>query len=424
MGLGIGAGGYLGIAFEVLPPPVQTAGAQGVGGGLADGAYKFYVTALNANGETTVSNEITVTVAAGGGTASIDVNWTAVTGATSYKIYATAMGGASGTQLFVGTVSAPTVTFNYTGTPAPSGAFPTANTAYNAGVYTSTGMKFVPFLDESITQMEETVNRRPIRESADVIGAVAGNEHVEGDINMEALEDCLVYFLGISRSTIVKTGSAPNYTYTQVPTAAAVPVRTATILIKRADEIFAYVGCVVSSFKFGIQDGMLTFSCSIIGRSEATQSAPVTSYPTTAPFGAGTYSVEFPTGSAVTDTDTFEWTCEDNGEAQFRLKNTGRGADFVKYGERDLTMTAARDFTDKTQYAAFKAVTTQSVTITASKGANNSVSLLTPVTYAETYEVGLSGQGDLVRANIGYRSMLGSPGAYQIVVKTQENLAI
>ena len=226
-----------------------------------------------------------------------------------------------------------------------------------------------------------------------------------------------------SRTNIVKSGSTPNFTYTITPTAVAVPVKTMSITIKRSDQIFGYTGCVVSSFKFGINNGLLTYGASIIARNEASQSSPTATWPATVPFGAGTYSIEIPTATPVTDTDTFEWTCEDNAEAQFRLKSTGRGADFVNFGERDVTWTMNRDFLTRADYDLFKAVTSQSITISATKGVNNSITILTPVSLKETYEVGLSGQGDLNRANIGYRAVIDGTGkSYQIVIKTQEDI--
>lgn len=423
-GYGIGAGGLLGVAFEVLPPPVQAATVPSASGGtLATGTYRYYITAVNVNGETTISNEQTAAVT--GPTGSVALSWAApISGTpapTSYKIYRTAAGGAAGTQLLLATVSAPTLVYTDDGSLTPSGAFPTFNTAYAPGNYTAP-TKYIPITSESLQQMEETVFRRPIRESADVIGAVAGNENVDGDIEMEALEDCIVYFLHTARATVTKSGAGPNYTYDYAPNANAITGRTLAITIVRSGEVFGYVGCSVTSFKFGIQDGLLTFACHIIATSEAVQSSPTSSWPTTAPFGAGTYSIEIPTGTPVFDTDTFEWTVEDNGEAQFRLKNTGRGAQFVKLGERDITCTMGRDFTSRTDYDAFKAVTSQSMTLTASKGSNNLITLLTPSTVKESYELGLSGQGDLNRANITYRSMLGSPSAYKITVKTQEDI--
>lgn len=283
--------------------------------------------------------------------------------------------------------------------------------------------KFIPFNSESLHFVEETQWRRPIRQNADVIGAVAGNEHGEGDIDMEGLEDCIMYFLYASRLTIVKTGTTPNFTYTCTPNANALPTRTLSITIVRSGQVFGYTGCTVGSFKFGINNGMLTFGASIITRSEATQSSPTATWPSTVPFGAGQYSIEVPTGTPVTDTDTFEWTVEDNAQPNFRLKSTGRGADFVNFGERDVTWTMNRDFLTRADYDLFKAVTSQSITLTATKGVNNSIVLLTPVSFKDTYEVGLSGQGDLNRANVAYRATIDGTGkSFQITVKTQEDI--
>jgi hypothetical protein len=283
--------------------------------------------------------------------------------------------------------------------------------------------KFTPINSESLTQNEATVFRRPIRRSVGIVGAVAGNEHVSGDIEMEALEDVVTYFLYAARTSVVKSG-ATNFTYTFTPSATAIPARTLSITIERVTgQVFAYVGCVVGSFRFTINEGMLMFNVSIVGRSEASQSAPTPTFTTTTPFGAGMYSIEFPTATAVTDTDTFEFAVEDNAEPQFRLKSTGRGADFIKYGERNATLTAERDFLTRADYDAFKSITAQSVTLSATKGVNNSITILLPVAIKDTYEVGLSSQGDLVRARISYQTIIdGSGNEYTITVKTQQDI--
>jgi hypothetical protein len=285
--------------------------------------------------------------------------------------------------------------------------------------------KFVPINSETLHVVEDTQWRRPIRESADIIGAVAGNEHAEGDLEMESLEDCIVYFLLAARANVVKTGTTPNFTYTFTPSSIAIPTRTLSITIKRSDQVFGYTGCIVGSFKFGINNGLLTFGASIIARDEAAQSSPTATWPTSTPFGAGTYEVEIPTGTPVIDTDTFEWTREDNGEPQFRLKNSGRGAQFNKFGEGETSFTMSRDFLTRADYDLFKAIAAQSISITASKGANNEISILTPVTFKETYEVGLSGQGDLLMASVGYRASIDATGkSYEIALKTQEDITL
>jgi hypothetical protein len=417
---GIGAAGIAGIAIEKLSPPVQAALATNTSGGtITAGTYRYVVTAINASGETIASNEQTIVTT--GATSTVTVTWGAVTGATGYKLYKTAAGGASGTELLYKTVGL-VVSDIDTSPGSPAGAFPLYNTAYAPGQYTAP-TKFFPFMSESITMTEQTVFRRPIRQSADIIGAVAGNENPEGDMSLEALEDVVLYWLFASRTSIVKTGSTPNFTYTITPTAAGIPTVTLSLTVVRNGVVFGFTGVTLSSFTFTVEDGLLMFNTNIIARDEATQSTPVPTWTSTVPFGAGTYSVEIPTGSAVTDTDTFEWTVEDNAEAQFRLRSGTRGATFVKFGERNSTMNLERDFMSRTDFDAFKAVTAQSITITATKSVNNSISLLAPVAIKDTYEVSNSGQGDLVRATIAYQNVIDGTGkSWQIVIKCQEDL--
>lgn len=376
------------------------------------------VTAINANGETMPSNEQSIVTT--GSTSTVTVTWTAVTGATGYKLYKTASGGATGTELLYKTVGVVTSDID-TAPGTPAGAIPTTNTALTPGVYTAP-TKYVPFMSEGLTSTQATIWRRPIRQSADVIGAVPGNFNVEGEISVEAMEDVAIYFIAASRVAITKTGTT-NYSYDFIPTAAAIPPKTLSITTVRNGIVFGFTGVVVSSTTWTVSDGLLMQNLKLLGRDEATQTAPTPVWPTTVPFGAGQYSIEIPTGTPVVDTDTFEFTIEDNAEAQFRLKSPTRGAQFIKYGERNVTLSMERDFQDRTDFDAFKALTAQDITITASKGANNSISLNSPVTIKDTYEVANSGQGDLVRAQIKYNGVINASGnSYKITVKCQESI--
>jgi len=420
MAIGIGAAGIAGIAFEQLAPPVQSALATAATGGtITAGTYKYIVTAINANGETSQSNEQTIVTT--GAVSTVTVTWLTVPGATGYKLYKTAAGGITNSELLYKTVGL--VLTDIDTTPgAPAGVLPAANTALTPNTY-APPTKFIPFLSESINSTNETVFRRPVRQSADIIGAVPGNYHPEGEFNIEALEDVLIYFMIASRTSIVKTGTSPNFTYVVTPTSAGQARKTVSLTLVRNGIVFGYTGIVVSSFKFGVDAGLLNFSTSLMGSDEAVQTLPTPTWPTSVPFGAGTYSIEIPTATPVLDTDTFEFSVEDNAETQFRLKSTGRGAQFTRYGERNSTMTMERDFQDRVDYDAFKAVTAQAITVTASKGVNNSISILAPVAIKDTYEVSNGSQGDLVRAQIAYQNIADATGkSWQITIKTQEDI--
>jgi hypothetical protein len=287
--------------------------------------------------------------------------------------------------------------------------------------------QYVPIQNESLTRPQETIWRRPIRQAVDVVGAVAGNAHVEGDISMEAFEGIVAMFLVSARATKVNSGTTPNFTYTFTGNALAVPANTMSITIIRAGVVFAYVGCVVSSFSFSVSDGLLMFNVSIVGTDEAVQSAPTPTWQTgivATPYGAGTYSLQIPTATQVFDTDNFEFSVEDNAEAQFRLKSTN-SAQFVSFGERSVGLTVDRDFASRTDYDAFKALTSQAITLLATKGANNSIQIDMPVAIKDTYETGLSGQGDLIRASVAYQAVLDATlnSAYKVTIKSQQVIA-
>jgi hypothetical protein len=294
-----------------------------------------------------------------------------------------------------------------------------------AGTYVAPTL-FVPIESESLQYIQETVWRRPIRQAADIVGSVPGNARVEGDIAMEAFEPVVAMFLHAARTTVAKTGSAsPGFTYTFTGSAAAVPAKTMSITIVRNGITFGYTGCIVGSFTFTTEDAALKFNPTILGRDEATQTLPTATWGTGIswqPYGAGNYSLEIPTATPVTDTDGFEFTVDDSPETQYRLKSSAAAA-FVAYGERTTSASVERDFENRTDYDAFKALTSQSITLTATKGANNSISLNMPASIKDSYEVGLSGQGDLIRASVSYNAVLDATGkAYEIVVKTQQDI--
>lgn len=283
--------------------------------------------------------------------------------------------------------------------------------------------KYFAFESETIAFTQETNFRRPIRKSPSIIGAVDGNARIEGDISMEAFEDVLPYFLYCARTSIAKTGSSPNFTYTVTPTAAAVPVKTMSITVVRNNVAFGYTGCVVGNFNLTVEDGTLKFNPSILGRDEADQSVPVPTFSTTQPFGAGKYRIEIPTASQVFDADGFDFGVDDSAEAQYRLKDSGRGAQFISFGERAVTLSMERDFESRTEYDAYKALTSQSITLLATKGSNNQISVVVPAAIKDEYTLGLSGQGDLIRASITYNGVIdGSGNDYTMVVKTQEDI--
>lgn len=116
---------------RTLAIPVNATFTLGTGT-LTTATYYYRVSALNAYGQTLASAETSLAIT---GPAGVNVNWGAVVGATSYKVYGRTTGG----ELLMATVSAPIVTWLDNGSVTPSGALPTVDTtgasAANANTY-------------------------------------------------------------------------------------------------------------------------------------------------------------------------------------------------------------------------------------------------------------------------------------------------
>lgn len=285
--------------------------------------------------------------------------------------------------------------------------------------------KFFPIMSESLSWTQETNWRRVIRGTTDVIGAVPGNGNVEGDIEAELLTDVLPYMLLAARGSLTKNGTAAPFTYDFVPEHGATANNTLSITIVRGQEAFGYVGCVVSSMNFGVDNDMATVTYSILGTDEQSVGIPATpTYGDDVPFGAGTWNIQIPTDTQIFDADNFSLEINDNGEVQYRLKDA-LGAEFIKFGERDVQLTLDRDFEDRDEYQRFKNLTEQSVSVGLNESANNQVQFSVVAAIIDAYAVNLSSVGDLVRSSTTYIGTHGSgDGAYTVSITTDEDVTL
>ena len=139
-----------------LVTPINAAFTLGVGT-LTAGAYYYRVSALNALGETLASIETNLTIPGGSAPAGIHVNWEAVAGATSYRVY----GRTTGTELLMATVAAPTTTWLDAGSITPVGALPVVDTTIvEAGKY-----------------LAAVIVERPVEGRATLIGTIEIETH-------------------------------------------------------------------------------------------------------------------------------------------------------------------------------------------------------------------------------------------------------
>lgn len=285
--------------------------------------------------------------------------------------------------------------------------------------------KYLNLRNESLKYVQEPLWRRLLRGTADVSGVLAGNTRVEGSIEVEIIEDELVNLLLAARGAIVKTGASTPWTYTYTPNQVAVPTKTLSITVVRNGLAFGYTGCVISALSMTTDNGLLIGTFDILGNDEAAQSLPTATFSSLLPYSTNKYSIEIPTATQVFDVENFTFSLNDNAEAQYRLKNTGLGAQFVKFGERSVELSMTKDFQDRTEYDSFKALTAKSVRVKASKSASQSVQITLPVAVLDTYDIsGLSGQADLIMAEVKYVGTNTGAGACTIVVVSDVDITI
>ncbi|MDD3007059.1 MAG: right-handed parallel beta-helix repeat-containing protein [Candidatus Pacebacteria bacterium] len=127
-------GGNLTLNSLAIPANVAVAvvGTAGVT------TYGYRVSAINGNGETIASTTVEVTTGNATLTTSAynRITWSAVAGATGYKIY----GRTSGSELYMATIDVPTLYYSDTGAVVtPAGALPTTNTTGGSISYPNSG---------------------------------------------------------------------------------------------------------------------------------------------------------------------------------------------------------------------------------------------------------------------------------------------
>lgn len=124
------------VVNHLTVPVLSTGGPIGSGGGNAfsgGGTFFWVLTVLNANGETTISNELTATIAANG---SINFTWPAVANETNgYRLY---RGTVTATENKYQTIGHGILTFTDIGAVGTTGTPPVSNTASYTTVGSST----------------------------------------------------------------------------------------------------------------------------------------------------------------------------------------------------------------------------------------------------------------------------------------------
>jgi hypothetical protein len=303
----------------------------------------------------------------------------------------------------------------------------------------TTGTVFVPIISESLAYTEDKYFSPQLAQTAVVRAVDQSFYHVEGDIVMEVDTQFLPYFLYASRHNITKTGTASPYTYVFTPSpagsassTAGANQRTLSITIVRNNVGFGYAGCTCQGYEFTVEDGVLRVTLHVLGLSETTPpglGTPVWTAPKI--MGADASSIILdaagpaPTFAGGPDLTFNGYTLNinHNGTAQNRI-NSQRAANYIAFGETEVTIDTELDFLTKVEYDNFKAASRKAVRLEALgsgtwASTNDGVRLDVNDAAYTSYELGLSGIGDLIMAGTAMRGIHPAGGsAYTISVKS------
>lgn len=296
---------------------------------------------------------------------------------------------------------------------------------------------WIPIISEEFRYTEERYFSPQLRQQVMVSDVKQGYYHIEGDVVMEVDPNFFPYFMYISRHTLTKSGTTPNFTYKAVPNKAASvgpPMKSASITIIRNDIASGYSGCVCGQYEFTIEDGVLRCTLSMLGLAESAPAGPFTpTWLTPDLFGADAHSIfvastfgASPTfGAASVDFNGFTLTLNHNAAAQNRIVKN-RAASYIAFGETEISFNTELDFVSRTEYDNFLNTTQRGIKLESTQGATTFTTATTDAVKLqlnrfayESYDVNLPGMGDLIMAGATGRGLAVAGGdAYEIHCKS------
>jgi hypothetical protein len=295
---------------------------------------------------------------------------------------------------------------------------------------------FVPILSESFKYVEDRYFSPQIRQTTEVSDVKQGYYHIEGDIEMEVDINFLPYFLFCTRHT--PASAAGVYTFTPstagaTSTAASGMVqRTMSITIVRNEVVFGYAGCTVGSFHFMVDGGVLKCTMTMMGEAESTPSNPTETWAAPLLLGADAHYIRLDASSAapafaaavVSDFNGYEFEANFNPTAENRIVAT-RSASYIAFHETEISLTTELDFIDKTEYNIFVATTQKAIRYEGLTGGATFAACTSGIQIDvnrgvyETYDLGLSGLGDIIMAGVTMRGIgIAAGTSYRIKVKS------
>ena len=274
---------------------------------------------------------------------------------------------------------------------------------------------FLPLRSENIRTAANVQDLRYLDGGVDISAVKAGDQSLEGAIEMDIFHTYLPHLLEVCRGN--RTFNSNIHTF--IPGSLAEPLdrKTFSLTIVKNEEVFAYTGGRFSSLSMTVANSILQGTFNGMFLNEVPQQALAASardFLALNPFGAGEYHIELPHGTQVFDLDGFTFDVDDSGENNFRLNDVRNAPMFIKYGERSVSLTTQRDFSSRSDYDNYRNINRQSLILRAEhltntrarKSPREFVEIGLPDVYVSDWDTPLSGgQSDLIRSSTTYMGL-------------------
>jgi hypothetical protein len=270
------------------------------------------------------------------------------------------------------------------------------------GTAYTTGMKFQPFISESITESIPPVIVEGLRGIYDDGDSLEGPHEISGDIVFE-IDPCMIgYWLkGFCHSTSYETTTVTSYYYTHefmpaqddFDAMAATPPMTIEAY-RDAGSAFQYHSCCVNALTFEFAHGALIKSTvGIIGAGLAMAAKQTATYEPFSEFTWDQTSISL-AGAAVDEIVDMTVTMTNNLEAVSTIDGTTYPNRIQRAGKRTIEISGTILFIDEAEANIFRAQTERRLVVTTQQGCN-AINLDIPSMRYNAFPVNMGGPGKI-----------------------------
>lgn len=271
------------------------------------------------------------------------------------------------------------------------------------GTAYTTGMKFQPFISESLNEEIAPIIVEGMRGIYDEGDSLEGPHTISGDINFE-VDPCMIgYFIkGFCHSTSMTATTVTSYYYTHAfmpapddfDAMAATPPITMEAY-RDAGSAFQYYDCLINTLSFQFAAGaLIKATAGVVGASFTLAAKQTATYEPFSEFTWDQTSISV-AGTAVDELQDLTITLNNNLEATSTLDGTKYPNRVKRSGKRTIEVSGTILFISEAEANVFRAQTERRMVVTTKQGSHQ-IEFDIPSFRYEAFPVNIGGPGQIM----------------------------